>query len=86
MIEPIGLQFGEACLGGTGSRDGDEKSLWLAEVRSVGLYEGAESSAQEIPLVGFAGAAAGDESGAQGAERWIGERAEDHEAAGFGLA
>lgn len=86
MIEPIGLELGEARLGGAGSRDGDEKSLWLAEVRSVGLHEGAEASAQQISLVSFAGAATGDESGAQGLERWIGERAEDHEAAGFGLA
>jgi hypothetical protein len=85
LIEPVGFEFGKAGFGRAGACDGDEKSLEVAKARSVGLHKRAKATAQEVSLVGFARATTGNESGAQGIERWIGERAEDHEAAGFGL-
>ncbi len=69
LAEPVGFEFGEGGLGGSGAGDGDEETPDFREFRGVGLDESAEPAPEKVAVVGLAAAFGGDEAGA---ERWQG--------------
>ena len=85
LPEPVGFEFGEGGLGGSGAGDGDEEAPDFREFQGVSLDESPEPAPEKVAIVGLAAAFGGDEAGAERREARISQGTQNDKPAGFRL-